>query len=193
LSAAVFVKLLGAADYVEVRILIPPVGNGFGLKRAAVSAIFEGREGAPLLRDVTLHRVQNANAEFPTDNEERLAQQTLFPTSRLVGRDMHNTRFLLVVATAYNRVSEFSRHVHNRCTNEYLRPDSLLLCAEPWRLLLNLLLVPFQAVSGAVDNHHIGSGDDSGRRSGEALLGLKPYLETDSPHRCHALLHEKKA
>lgn len=101
-SAAVFVKLLGAADYVEVRILIPPVGNGFGLKRAAVSAIFEGGEDAPLLKDVTLHRVQNANAEFPTDDEERLAQQTLFPTSRLVGRDMHNTRFLLVVATADN-------------------------------------------------------------------------------------------
>ena len=108
-SAAVFVRLRGAADYVEVRILTPAVGNGFGLKRAAVSAIFEGSENAPLLRNVTLHLVQSANSELPTYSEERLAQQTLFPTSRSVGRDMLD---------AGNLVSEFSGDIHERCKHE---------------------------------------------------------------------------
>lgn len=174
-SAAVFVKLRGAADYVEVRILTPAVGNGFGLKRAAVSAIFEGGENAPLLRDVTLHLVQSANTELPTYKEERLAQQTLFPTSRSVGRDMHNKHFLLVVVDAGNLVSEFSGDIYERCKHErcklyrYLHADSLpqsrgdccsisFWCRSKQALerLIIIALAVAMALSGALAKHYWG-------------------------------------
>lgn len=110
----------------------------------------------------------HGDPDQPTEVEEQRALKNLFPSSRAVGRNMHKKHFLLVVAADDILVSGSASVgtslsvLVNRCPRN---------CAAPWRLLLALLLVPFQAGHGTLGNNCTDSNDDSGRRLGTALVG----------------------
>ena len=98
-SVVVWVKLRGE-DYIDIQILIPPVKNGVGLKRAAVAALFAEVDDRPLVQRAKLYLLHSAGHDLePTAADESRA--TFFGPSLPVGRAMHN-KFFILDATGNN-------------------------------------------------------------------------------------------
>ena len=95
-------------NYVKILILAPPVNDGEGLARAAIRALFtvDGvGDAPPHVKNVKLYLVQNA-APQPSDAEERAAlRRECFHPATVVGRDMHDKCFMLLVAGENELVS----------------------------------------------------------------------------------------